>query len=242
MKRPYRNIGFFFLVLAVLVVAGFTPRIPGTPFFGYFSHVARSGQVPWVIHLHAAVALAWFALLCAQPFLIRANRFDLHRLLGRASIAVVVLLVVTAFQVMKHFYADAIAQYPRDTALSALSQSFTGLTLFVLFYALALANRRNLHRHVGFMVGAALAVATPGLARFGLFLLGGLPGILLAIAMIYSSLLGFMVYAKVRLQQPMLKGPYPAVIVLFLLANAMDLAGSRTAAWLWVADRIVSAW
>ena len=40
--RPYRNIGFFFLVLLVLVVAGFTPPVPGTPFFGYFSRAATS--------------------------------------------------------------------------------------------------------------------------------------------------------------------------------------------------------
>ena len=76
MKRPYRNIGFFFLLLLVLVITGFTPRIPDMPFFGYFSQLARSGhaQIPLVIHLHAFAALAWFVLLCTQAFLMRANR------------------------------------------------------------------------------------------------------------------------------------------------------------------------
>ena len=91
MKRPYRNIGFFFLLLLVLVVAGFTPRVPDMPFFGYFSQLARSGhaQIPLVIHLHALGAVAWFVLLCTQAFLIRANRTRLHRLLGKASVLVV---------------------------------------------------------------------------------------------------------------------------------------------------------
>ena len=80
MKRPYRNIGFFFLLLLVLVIAGFTPPVPDMPFFGYFSQLARSGhaQIPLVIHLHAFAALAWFVLLCTQAFLMRANRVDLH--------------------------------------------------------------------------------------------------------------------------------------------------------------------
>jgi hypothetical protein len=45
-----------------------------------------------------------------------------------------------------------------------------------------------------------------------------------------------------RLQQPVPKRPYRPVIALFMLAHAIDLVGSRTAAWRWLADRIVSAW
>ena len=242
MKRPYRNIGFFFLLLLVLVIAGFTPHIPGTPFFGYFSNVARFGKVPSVIHLHALSAAAWFALLATQPFLIRANRLDLHRLLGKASVVVVVMFLLTALQVMKHFYAQSIVQLPRDTVLSLLAQSFTALSLFTLFYILALLKRRNLHQHVAFMVAASLASATPGLARLGLYVVGGLPGILAVVALIYATLVGFLLYARIRLHQPVLRGPYLPIIALFFTGHAMDFAGSRTTAWLWVADKIVSIW
>lgn len=242
MQRPYRNIGFFFLLLLALVIAGFTPRVPDTPFFGYFSHLLESGQVPRVIHLHALGAVAWFVLLSVQPLLIRANRLDLHRLLGRFSVVVVVVFVFTAFQVVKHFYAQAIAQLPRDAALSLLAQSFTALSLFILFYILALLKRRKLHQHVAFMVAAALALATPGLARLGLYVVGGLPGILLVVMLIYATLVSFMLYAKFRLHQPVLKGPYLPIIALFLAAHAMDFAGARSAAWLWIADKIVSYW
>lgn len=242
MRRPYRNIGFFFLFLLFLVVAGFTPRVPGTPFFGYFGELARSGRVPAVVHSHAWVAVAWFLLLSAQPFLIRANRVDLHRWLGRASIVVVALFLVTAVHVMKHFFAKAVEQYSRDTALSLLSQSFTGLTLFLLFYLIALWKRRSLHTHVAFMVAGALAAATPGLARLGLYVVGGLPGILLVVVLVYATLVAFMLYAKLRLQQPILKSPYLMIIAMFVLAHAMDFVGSRTATWRWVAGQIVSVW
>lgn len=244
MKRPYRNIGFFFLLLLVLVIAGFTPPVPDMPFFGYFSQLARSGhaQIPLVIHLHAFAALAWFVLLCTQAFLMRANRVDLHRLLGKVSVVVVALFLFTVLQVVKHLYAKAVVELPRDAALSLLAQSFTALFLFTLFYLLALLKRRKLHTHVAFMVGASLAAATPGLARLGLYVVGGLPGILVVVALIYATLAGFLLYAKIRLHQPVLKSPYLLIIALFLMAHAMDFVGNRTAAWLWLADKIVSAW
>ncbi|GHB99757.1 hypothetical protein [Thermomonas carbonis] len=242
MKRPYANIGFFFLLLLALVIAGFTPRIPETPFFGYFGHVAKGVPVPGVIHAHAIVALAWFVLLCVQPFLIRANRVDLHRWLGRASVILVVLVAYTAVQVMKRFYLQGITQMPRDTVLSLLSQSFTGLSLFLLFYAMAIWRRRNLHQHVAFMVGASLAAATPGLARLGLHVIGGLPGILAVVAGIYGTLVAGMLFAKFRYSRPVSRSPYLAIIGLFLAAHAMDFVGSRSSAWRWFADKMVSVW
>jgi uncharacterized membrane protein YozB (DUF420 family) len=241
-KRPYRNIGFFFLLLFVLVIAGFTPKVPGTPFFGYFGSAARFDPIPLVIHLHALAATAWFALLSLQPFLIRADRPDLHRRLGWASIVVVLFLFVTAIQVMKQFYTQGIAQMPRDTVLSLLAQSFTGLTLFGLFYAIALMKRRRLHQHVAFMVAAALAVATPGLARLGLYIAGGMAGILVLVALIYATLAGFMLYARLRFGQPVWRSPYLVAMALFLAGHAMDFFGSRTTAWRWFADKVVSVW
>ncbi len=242
MTRPYRNIGYFFLLLFALVIAGFTPAVPGTPFFGYFSTVARSGQVPMVIHLHAIVAMAWFALLCVQPFLIRANRPDLHRLLGWLSLVLVIAFLFTGLQVTKLFYLKGIEQMPRDTVLSLLSQFFTGLVLFTLFYVLALMKRRRVYSHVAFMVAASLAAATPGLARLGLYVVGGLPGILAMVALINLTLVGFIVHARLQYNQPVSKSPFLLVIPMFLLGLVMDLVGSRTPTWLWLADRLTSMW
>src|SRR5690606_18870202 len=198
--------------------------------------------VPAAIHVHAVACVTWFILMTTQPFLIRAGRRDLHRLLGKASIVVVAAFAVSAFLVTKGAYEKAIALYPGDVVLSALAQPILGTASFLLFYAIALLRRRHLHQHVAFMVAASLAVATPGLARLGLYVVGGLPGILLVVVLIYSTLAAFMIYAKVRFHQPVLKSPYLMVIAMFLLAHSMDFVGSRTAAWLWFADKMVSNW
>lgn len=240
MRRPYPNIGFFFLLLFALVVAGFTPPVAGTPFFGYFSRAPHFEGVPAAIHAHAVVCVTWFVLMTTQPFLIRADRRDLHRLLGWASIVVAAAFAASAFLVTKDAYAKAIALYPRDAVLSALAQPILGASSFLLFYAIALLRRRHLHQHVAFVVAASLAVATPGLARLGLYAVGGLPGILLVIALVYATLAGFLLHAKFRLRQPVLKSPYLLILALFLAIHAMDLFGRQTAAWRWVAARIVA--
>ena len=241
-RRPYPNIGFFFLALLAMVVAGFTPPVPGTPFFGYFSRATTPVAVPVVIHLHVLVALVWFFLLTVQPFLIRLQRPTLHRTLGWSSLAVVALVVITAIPVMKYAFANALSGMSRAGALSMLAQPVNGLALLVLFYSLALWRRRYLHQHVAFVVAAALATATPGLARLGLYVVGGMPGILLVIVFLYGTLTGFMLLAKFRYRQPVLKGPYLPVMGVFMAVHAMDIVGSRSAAWRAVAERIVSAW
>ena len=111
-----------------------------------------------------------------------------------------------------------------------------------MFYLIAVWKRRSLHAHVAFMVAGAPAAATPGLARLGLYVVGGLPGILLVVLLVYATLVAFMLYAKLRLQQPILESPYRAIIAMFLLAHAMDFVGSCTAAWRWAAGQIVSVW
>jgi hypothetical protein len=242
-RRPYRNVGFFFLTLLVLVVAGFTPAVPSTPFFGYFSRAASpSIAVPAAIHLHVLVAMLWFVLLAVQPFPIRAQSPGLHRALGWSSLAVVALFALTAVPVMQHAFSHAIGRMSRDTALSMLAQPVNGLLLLLLFYGLALWRRRQLHQHVAFVVAAALVTATPGLARLGLYLVGGMPGILLVIVLIYATLVTFMLLAKFRYRQPVLKGPYLPIIGMFLLAHTMDIVGSQSTAWRAVAEWIVSTW
>lgn len=62
-RRPYRHLGFFFLGLLALVLAGFTPRITDTPFFGYLGRAPDFAGVPAAVHFHALVCVAWFALL-----------------------------------------------------------------------------------------------------------------------------------------------------------------------------------
>ena len=67
-------------------------------------------------------------------------------------------------------------------------------------------------------------------------------GILLVIVFLYATLIVFMLLAKFRYRQPVLKGPYLPIIGLFLLAHTMDIVGSQSAAWRAMAEGIVAVW
>ena len=60
-RRPYPNIGFFFLALLAMVVAGFTPPVPGTPFFGYFSR-ATTPVAAHAMDIIGSRSAAWRAV------------------------------------------------------------------------------------------------------------------------------------------------------------------------------------
>ncbi len=230
MNQPYRNIGFFFLLLFFLVLAGFTPRITNTPFFGYFASAPRFEHVPAVIHFHAITCVMWFSLVITQAFLIRASRYNLHRLLGKISILVFALFATSTLLVINYQYTRDLFEVSERAALAAVLPVILGLLFTVLFYALALLKRRNLYQHVAFMLATALTIATNGLTRLGIYLVGNLSGVLWAAMFIYASLIGFWLYEKFKLKRPALSSPYLLVLVLFLVNHVLGALGSQTAA------------
>ena len=61
MQRTYRNVGYLFIAVLLVAVAGFWKS--------YFGLLPGAGGWPVVIHGHALVLLFWFGVLIAQPLL-----------------------------------------------------------------------------------------------------------------------------------------------------------------------------
>lgn len=236
MQQPYRNIGFFYIGLFVLTVAGFTPRIADTPFFGYFASAPQFENVSWIIHFHAIACVAWFVLLITQSFLIRSKRFQLHRMLGKASIGLFALLATSTILVIRQQYTRDLLS-SKEAAQAAVLPVILALVFATIFYTLALLKRRDLFQHVAFMLAAALTISTNGLTRLGIYLAGDLSGILWAALSVYGSLIGFWLFEKFKLQRPALKSPYLPITLLFLFNHVLAALGSNSAAWHWIADR-----
>jgi hypothetical protein len=208
-RRPYRHLGFFFLGLLALVLAGFTPRIPDTPFFGYLGRAPDFAGVPAAVHFHALVCVAWFALLIVQPFLIEAGRPRVHRWLGWASIALVVLFAGSVDWLQWRRFSPGLLFDP---------------AFFVAFYALALLYRRRFFRHVAFVVAAALMAAQPGLARLGIHLAGGFAGVIYTMIALYLAIIVFWLHARFAYGRPLLRSPFLVVLAMFMLDHALTFA------------------
>lgn len=114
---------------------------------------------PLVI-FHAAVMLAWLALFANQASLAAWKRFDLHKKLGRASIALVGAMVVSGVIISWNIGAE-LGRF--EVTVVNIAAFVTFLPLY--FAALHFARERRIHAHRQAMLIGTLALMTPAYAR-----------------------------------------------------------------------------
>src|SRR5688572_1154325 len=148
-----RTVGWWFLVLLLAAMPAFWPSyFSAPPFRDDFFHV----------HLHGLAMFAWLLLLAAQAFLIRSGRRPLHRALGKVSYGLVPLIVASTL-LLAHY---RLRQGPPNAELLYFFCVQLGLMVaFVFAYAMAIRHRREPMLHMRYMLGTALAVVDPILAR-----------------------------------------------------------------------------
>ena len=88
MEKSYRYLGYFFLLLIPLVLAGFYKT-----YFVQFPTFERVKHT--FIHIHAGIATVWVKLLIVQPFLIVNKKMAWYRKLGKISYFIFPLLILS---------------------------------------------------------------------------------------------------------------------------------------------------
>ncbi len=148
MEKQYENIGFVFLLLIPMAILGF-----------YKSYIIRSPDIDVVIdgyiHFHAIVSSIWIGLLISQPLLIRYKKYRMHRMFGKVSYFIFPLLILT--------FVPLIARNFNGIA-SVINPVFDA-GLLLLFYSLAIKNKKNITLHMRYMIAIALIFMGPTLAR-----------------------------------------------------------------------------
>jgi hypothetical protein len=150
----YRNAFYWMIALLVILLIGFWPS--------YFSRLTEPMHV--TLHLHSIAMLAWVLLLIAQSWLIRNRKLSRHRALGRASLLIAPLVVITGIWVNFHFQGQV--EDPQATRVQAIFWfGFFLPLLFAFLYVQAIRHRRNMNLHARYMVLTALVFLIPGLGR-----------------------------------------------------------------------------
>jgi uncharacterized membrane protein YozB (DUF420 family) len=210
MEKAYRNISYLFLLILGFAIVGF--------FQSYFGLFPRFQGLPAVAHLHAIGLLLWFGLLIIQPILIRYNRIELHRLLGKFSYFLVPYIALTVFGMARHSYRAKGASWLLAANPPSLFFVFIGLLPFLLFYILAIVYRRNTEYHMRFIIATSLPLIPPALGRFlDLRLKLGPPGAVLPPLTVLLILIGLMIYDKVELGR--VHRAYWIVLLVILLVD-----------------------
>lgn len=220
-KKLQNNIGFFFVGILIITILGFFPT--------YFSHFPRFKGFSWVFHFHAFFALIWVFMLITQAFLIRAKKYELHRLIGKSSYFVIPLLLLSFFLMAKatYFKNVYVRQLDEIEALAGLSKSgLRDILYMAILYGLAIFYKSKTSWHLRFFTCTGLVVLGPGLGRFAFAnfrpeVAGAAMGIMMLLVPI--------IWLVVDLIKK--KSPIPLLVFIAITISAIYLDGAGHSVW-----------
>jgi uncharacterized membrane protein YozB (DUF420 family) len=202
MERAYKNLPYLLILLIPLTFLAFYKT-----YFNQFPSFKENITIS--IHLHAVIASIWIIMLIAQPILIRKKKNYLHKKIGKLSYIVFPLLILS-------FIPQMIRIVNSDNP-NFLFFPLADSILLTLFYSLAIYNRRNISKHMRYMIGTALVFLGPTIGRIGPIVLGLSENLTQNIqyGIIYLILIGLIVFDRKhgKKYQPYL------VIILFWIVH-----------------------
>jgi hypothetical protein len=151
------NIGFLFIGIWICALIGFHKTY--TVFFPSFKGFR------WQHHFHGIMLMSWFAMLIVQPFLIKYEKYSIHRALGKLGYILAPLVCYSIFLVTRMGYNKEIAIRPENIVLGHLALDIPAIVNFGLFFVLAMVNRHKSDVHMRYMIGTSLLMIGPGLGR-----------------------------------------------------------------------------
>ena len=154
---PARS-GPYFAGLLLIALISFWP-----------SYLSQLGAQTAYTHLHASLATLWILMLIAQPMLIRANRRDWHRTLGKVSYLLAPVLIVSVILLASSRIKSVPAEaFPIRSYILYLQASL--IVVFAFCYAAAIWTRREMAVHARFMICTAFTLIDPVLIRLAFWI------------------------------------------------------------------------
>jgi hypothetical protein len=181
MEKKYKYLGYFMLVLIPLIFAGFYKSYIGSfPNFG--------AKIDIYIHVHSFIASVWILMLIVQPFLVFNKKFALHRTIGKLSYFVFPLLILS--------FVPQMIRIIHSPESKNLFYPISDCVLLIVFYSLAIYNRKKSSWHMRYMIATAIVFLGPTVGRIGPHWFGW-SGFLtqnIQYAIIYSMLISLILY------------------------------------------------
>lgn len=151
------------LAMAAVVLVGFTPTLFGRAAFAV-------PKMAGYLYLHGLVVASWYALLVAQATLVGRSNLALHRRLGWASLAYLVLIPLAGMGTQLAMPDRMLAAGADITPLAPLIENVFWLNAFsalqfIGFVTAALLLRRQGESHKRLMLFAGIAIILPAAAR-----------------------------------------------------------------------------
>lgn len=200
MERKYKYLGYILPLLFPLIFAGFYQT--------YFRNFPFADKITYFEHLHALIAIVWVSLLVIQPILIRNRNYRWHRKLGKFSYFIFSLLMIS--------FIPQIIKVIKTEPIENLFFPIADGCLLLIFYTMAIYYKRNIAKHMRYMIAGALVLLGPTLGRIGPILFGwsGIFTQNVQYGIIYSVLIGLFIYDAKKLSN---NTPYALATGFFFL-------------------------
>ena len=200
-QRPL--VSKFYVTMAALFAA-----IAFGGFFGtYWLQVGRgtfTGSP--MVHLHGLIFSFWTLFFFSQANLVANRKLRSHRAWGLLGISLATAMLFTGMMVALEGLRERIGAGYGDAARAFSIVPITGILMFAIMVAAAIANVRRPEWHKRLMLVATAGILQAAIARvFFLAATGGGPGM----------------RPGIMPPQPISRGTLPAILVLSLVAAAM---------------------
>ncbi|MFK5913982.1 MAG: hypothetical protein QM484_06380 [Woeseiaceae bacterium] len=223
----FNKIEYFFVALLLLAVTGFWNTY-FSKLFGGIGNIPRFSEIDSYTHFHAVTMLLWIAMLITQAFLIKFHKHHLHKIIGKLSYLLFSVLVVSLI-LLSH---SKITIYEYGISYSRLYILFLQLSLlsiFMLAYFLAIANRHTPVRHARYMICTALTMIDPAVARLPI----DLPSIPFSYQVWTFGITDMILIVLIFMERNQNKGRevFPIMLLIFLFSQGLNLSSTRSLIW-----------
>lgn len=171
MKRIlFPHIEKWLLLLIPLVALGFYPS--------YWSKITDNKTT--VQHVHAFFMCLWVIMSIVQPYLIMKKKTHVHKTVGKLSYALIPLIVISGYILIQSRYERILLRIQDKVAIGELkltveevlgrvaslqTMGILFLLMLIIFYTLAIVNRKKFLHHATYMIGAIFTSIDPALDR-----------------------------------------------------------------------------
>jgi hypothetical protein len=234
MEKGYKNLVYFFGVIAVITFIGFYKK--------YFALAPDFPGLKNIHHFHALALITWLSMLIIQPILIANNKMTAHRMIGKFSYILVPFMFVSMLLVYHNQYLRFVSEgKPESESLSFVFSPTTDAIPFIIFYLLAILNKRETAKHMRYMICTGIVIGGPGLGRIFMTWMG--MDIFAAIGLITLITLlvfvGLIVYDRVKKKQFRIN-PFTIAFIIWLIPNILIIFFPNTSLGQSIAKWIVT--
>ena len=174
----------------------------------YFSKFPTFEGITTPMQFHGIMCLLWLGILIAQPILIRQNKLDWHRKVGKLSYIVVPFLILSMVILIRLSFIRNTAPVPGQFDVNLIG--IADIAFFLFSYGMAIYYRKKTPYHARYMVLSVLPFINPSLGR--LELPGPILALIIMVALLVYERFNNKVYRPYLLSLPI----YFVVYVLFI--------------------------